>query len=213
MMTRPSLRISVRPSSTRPLMLAMVLLTAGITARAGAAGQPIDTEQSAITVHVFSGGLFAGLGDNHEIHGAVKRGMINDANPAEVHIVVDAASFRVLDPGASAKNRAAVQMRMLGPDVLDVNRFPEILFDSESAERSESGGWTVRGQLTLHGQTRPLTTTVNSAHGHYKGSLALKQSDFGIAPIKVAGGAVKVKDQLTIDFDIVARAGVDRRTE
>jgi polyisoprenoid-binding protein YceI len=94
-----------------------------------------------------------------------------------------------------------------------VNRFPEILFDSESAERSEAGAWTVRGQLTLHGQTRPLTTTVSGAQGHYKGSLALKQSDFGIAPIKVAGGAVKVKDQLTIDFDIVARAGVDRRTE
>lgn len=213
MTTRPSLMFSVRASSNRPLMLAMVLLTAVVSARARAAAGPIDTEQSTITVHVFSGGLFAGLGDNHEIRGAVKRGTINDANPAEVHIVVDAASFRVLDPAASAKNRAAVQMRMLGPDVLDVNRFPEILFDSESAERSEAGTWTVRGQLTLHGQTRPLTTTVSAAQGHYKGSLALKQSDFGIAPIKVAGGAVKVKDQLTIDFDIVAPAAVDRRTE
>jgi polyisoprenoid-binding protein YceI len=203
----------VRASSNRPLILAMVLLTAVVSARAGAAARPIDTELSTITVHVFSGGLLAGLGDNHEIHGAVKRGTINDSNPAEVHIVVDAASFRVLDPGASAKNRAAVQMRMLGPDVLDVNRFPEILFDSESAERSEAGAWTVRGQLTLHGQARPLTTTVSGAQGHYKGSLALKQSDFGIAPIRVAGGAVKVKDQLTIDFDIVAPPAVDRRTE
>jgi polyisoprenoid-binding protein YceI len=185
-------------------MLAMVLLTAGLTARAGATGRPIDTQQSTITVKVFSGGLFAGLGDNHEIHGAVKRGTINDSNPAQVHIVVDAASFRVLDPSASAKTRAEVQMRMLGPDVLDVNRFPEILFDSESAERTESGGWTVRGQLMLHGQTRPLTTIVTYADGHYKGSLSLKQSEFGITPIKVAGGAVKVKDQLTIDFDIVA---------
>ena len=189
-------------------MLAMVLMTAGVTARAGAAGRPIDTEQSTITVHVFTGGLFAGFGDNHEIRGAVKRGTINDSNPADVHIVVDAASFRVLDPGASPKNRAAVQMRMLGPDVLDVSRFPEILFDSESAEPGEAGGWTVRGHLTLHGQTRPLTTTVSGAHGHYRGTLALKQSDFGIAPIKVAGGAVKVKDQLTIDFDIVTQSAI-----
>ena len=127
---------------------------------------------------------------------------------ADVHIVVDAASFRVLDPRASPKNRAAVQMRMLGPDVLDVSRFPEILFDSESAEPGEAGGWTVRGHLTLHGQTRPLTTTVSGAHGHYKGTLALKQSDFGIAPIKVAGGAVKVKDQLTIDFDMVTQSAI-----
>lgn len=206
MLTKPRLKISVPPSSTKPLLLTMVLLTAGGAGRLSAASQQIDTQQSTITVRVFSGGLLAGLGDNHEIRGAVKRGTINDSNPAEVHVVLDAASFRVLDPGSSEKTRAEVQMRMLGPDVLDVNRFPELLFDSDSAERTESGGWTVRGQLTLHGQTRPLTATVSSANGHYKGSLALKQSDFGIKPIKVAGGAVKVKDELKIEFDIVAKS-------
>jgi hypothetical protein len=41
----------------------------------------------------------------------------------------------------------------------------------------------------------------------------LKQSDFGIAPIKVAGGAVKVKDQLTIDFDIVTQSAVRTSNE
>ena len=206
MTTKSTLKISVRPSSTRPLLLALVLVTAGVAGPASATVQHIDTQQSTITVRVFSGGLWAGLGDNHEIRGAVKRGTINDSTPAEVHVVVDAASFRVLDPDASAKTRAEVQMRMLGPDVLDVNRFPELLFDSDSAERTESGGWTVRGQLTLHGQTRPLTATVTSANGHYKGSLALKQSDFGIKPIKIAAGAVKVKDELKIEFDIVARS-------
>jgi polyisoprenoid-binding protein YceI len=206
MQTKSRLNISVRPSSTGPLLLALALVTAGVAGPASAAVQPIDTQQSTITVRVFSGGLLSGLGDNHEIRGAVKRGTINDSNPAEVHVVVDAASFRVLDPGASAKTRAKVQTRMLGPDVLDVNRFPELLFDSDSAERTESGGWTVRGQLTLHGQTRPLTATVSSANGHYRGSLALKQSDFGIKPITIAAGTVKVKDELKIEFDIVARS-------
>src|SRR4029453_1957679 len=125
MKTKSRLMISVRPSSTRPLLLALVFVTAGLAGPASAAVQPIDTEQSTITVRVFTGGLLAGLGDNHEIRGAVKRGTINDSNPAEVHVVVDAAGFRVLDPDASAKTRAEVQMRMLGPDVLDVNRFPE----------------------------------------------------------------------------------------
>jgi hypothetical protein len=33
----------------------------------------------------------------------------------------------------------------------------------------------------------------------------LRQTDYGIAPISVAGGTVKVKDELKIDFDIVTR--------
>jgi hypothetical protein len=31
----------------------------------------------------------------------------------------------------------------------------------------------------------------------------LKQSEFGITPISLAGGTVKVKDEMKIDFDIV----------
>jgi hypothetical protein len=30
----------------------------------------------------------------------------------------------------------------------------------------------------------------------------LKQRDFGITPVSVAGGTVKVKDQVKIEFDI-----------
>jgi hypothetical protein len=31
----------------------------------------------------------------------------------------------------------------------------------------------------------------------------LKQTDFGITPISIGGGTVKVKNELRIDFDIV----------
>ena len=55
----------------------------------------------------------------------------------------------------------------------------------------------------MHGQTHPVTVNVVHEQGHYKGSTSLKQSDFGITPISIAGGTVKVKDEITIDFDIV----------
>jgi hypothetical protein len=32
--------------------------------------------------------------------------------------------------------------------------------------------------------------------------VVLKQRDFGITPVSIAGGTVKVKNELTIDFDI-----------
>jgi hypothetical protein len=37
----------------------------------------------------------------------------------------------------------------------------------------------------------------------YKGSARLKQTEFGITPVTVAGGAVQVKDEVTLDFDVV----------
>jgi polyisoprenoid-binding protein YceI len=106
--------------------------------------------------------------------------------------------------------RAQVQMRMLGAEVLDAGRFPEIRFDSEAVERAAPDGWLVHGQLSLHGQTRRLAISVKRDQGHYKGSVTLKQTDFGITPISIAGGAVKVKDELNVEFDIVAQLTAHR---
>jgi len=41
--------------------------------------------------------------------------------------------------------------------------------------------------------------------GRYRGTAALKQRDFGIDPITIAGGTVKVKDEVKVEFDIVAQ--------
>ena len=206
MTTKSKLKISEGHTPTLQLVLAVAILTTGrASSLAIATHQQIDTQQSTITVRVFKAGLFRGFGDNHEILGTVKSGSITETNPANVHIVVDAQRLRVVDPDASANDRAQVQMRMLGPEVLDAGRFPEIRFDSEAAERAESDSWLVHGQLSLHGQTRLLMIRVKREQGHYKGSVTLKQTDFGITPISIAGGAVKVKDELRIEFDIVAR--------
>jgi polyisoprenoid-binding protein YceI len=207
MPTRPRLSISETHRSTLALVLAVVILTtAGASSSAMPTHQQIDTQQSTITVRVFKAGLFRGFADNHEIRGAIKSGWITETNPAEVHIAVDAQRLRVVDPDASANDRAQVQMRMLGAEVLDAGRFPEIRFDSEAVEHAEPESWLVHGQLSLHGQTRRLVVSVKRDQGHYKGSVTLKQTDFGITPIRIAGGAVKVKDELNVEFDIVLTA-------
>jgi hypothetical protein len=46
---------------------------------------------------------------------------------------------------------------------------------------------------------------VRAQNGHYQGTAELKQKDFGIEPIVVGGGAVKVKNELRVEFDIVAK--------
>ena len=63
----------------------------------------------------------------------------------------------------------------------------------------------VTGDLTLHGVTRPLTFAVARREGHFRGTASIRQRDFGIQPISVAGGTVKVKDELRVEFDVVER--------
>jgi hypothetical protein len=36
----------------------------------------------------------------------------------------------------------------------------------------------------------------------YRGSATLKQTDFGMTPVTIAGGTVKVKDEIKIEFEI-----------
>lgn len=92
---------------------------------------------------------------------------------------------------------------MLGPEVLDVGTFPEIAFASTTIEPSGTDRWQVTGRLTIHGQGRTITFPVARLDGKYRGEVAIKQRDFGIEPISVAGGAVKVKDELRVQFEIV----------
>jgi hypothetical protein len=49
-----------------------------------------------------------------------------------------------------------------------------------------------------------VVVKVRSEKGSYRGTCSLKQKEFGIAPISIAGGTVKVKDELQIEFDIRA---------
>jgi polyisoprenoid-binding protein YceI len=61
----------------------------------------------------------------------------------------------------------------------------------------------VSGSLTIHGVTRVVTFPVVLSDGRYRGETRLRQTDFGIKPIRIAGGTVSVKDELKIEFDIV----------
>jgi polyisoprenoid-binding protein YceI len=161
----------------------------------------IDTRKSVMTVRVYKAGVLSAFGHDHEITAPIAGGKADTA-ARQVELRVDAGALRVGDAKASGKDRAEIQKTMLGPEVLDVERHKEIVFQSTAAEPAGAGSWTVRGNLTLHGETRPVTVEVREKEGHYVGNALLKQTDFGIKPVRVAGGTVKVKDQIRIEFDI-----------
>jgi polyisoprenoid-binding protein YceI len=113
---------------------------------------------------------------------------------------VDASQLRVIDKDASEKERAEVQKTMVGPEVLDGERHPEIVFKSTNAEATGQGRWTLHGDVTLCGQTRPVTVQAALQEGHYTGESTVKQTDFGIKPPGKLG--VRGKDEVRIEFDV-----------
>ena len=176
-----------------------------LLATSGAAqSAKIDTERSTMTAKVGKSGLFSPFGHNHEIRAPITEGAVHTSSPASVELRVDARRMQVLDPDLSAKDRAEVQKTMLSAAVLDSERFPEIRFVSRAiAVASAENGYRVTGELTLHGVTQPARMDVREHDGHYTGSVKLKQTQFGMKPVTVAGGTVKVKDEVEIVFDVV----------
>jgi len=191
-------------SVARALVLAVLLaVTCGVGLRAES--RSIDTERSQLTVYVYKSGVFSAFADNHVIRAPIAVGSLANEPPLSVSLTVHAAELRVLDPNLAPARRAEVQARMVGPEVLDASRYPEIEFASTAVEAREAGELRITGRLTLHGQTRPVVVVVAARDGVYRGSVMIKQRDFGIQPVAVAGGAVKVKDELKIEFAIVPR--------
>ena len=188
---------------TRVVLVATTLALLAVARPSDAQPRAIDLTRSTVTVRVFKSGLFRVFADDHVIEAPLTDGSLDDSAAPNVRIAIDVRGMRVLDPGLSAKDRREVQTRMMGPEVLDADRFQQIRFRSATIEKVDADRWSVRGELEVHGQTHPVTVAVVRAQGHYKGSTSLKQSEFGIMPISIVGGTVKVKDEIKIDFDIV----------
>jgi polyisoprenoid-binding protein YceI len=163
--------------------------------------RPIDTARSTMTVHAYKSGLLSAFGHDHDISAPIATGAVDVAGH-KVELTVNTAAMRVLDPKVSEKDRADVQTNMLGPDVLDATNHKEIRFHSSSAEPAGGGAWKVSGELTIRGTARPVSFEVREHDGHYTGTCKLNITEFGIKPIKAAGGTVRVKDEIQIDFDI-----------
>jgi len=171
-------------------------------AAANSDSRKIDGAHSTITVHVYKSGFLSAFGHNHEIQAPIQSGAVKESDSPSVELRIDARKLQVLDPDASEGSRAQIQDTMQGNQVLDVGHFPEIRFQSTSVEPKGPDHWIVHGNLALHGRDRPLAFEVTLKGERYRGSASLKQTDFGITPVTVAGGTVRVKNELKIEFEV-----------
>lgn len=172
---------------------------------AAAQDTAIDVQRSTITIHVGKAGLLSAAGHEHWISAPISSGSIGESPAPHVEFSVETAKMTVKpDPKVDAKTQATIQKDMEDM-TLDTKKFPAIAFRSSRVEKVADGQWKVNGDLSLHGVTKPVSLTVKRTGDSYTTRIVLKQTDFGIKPISVGGGTIKVKNEVDIDFQIFPR--------
>jgi len=170
--------------------------------------------QGYFRIHVGTGGLFGAFAHDHSVEAKKIMGCATidetDVTRSSIKLEFPSADIRVIDPKESEKDRAEVQ-RTMETDVLRVSEYPSITFESTAVERTgDANRMRVRGNLTIRGKTLPVVIPLTLTHldeGTYRatGEYRFKQSSFLIKPVQLAGGTVKVKDELETQFEIVLK--------
>jgi hypothetical protein len=78
-------------------------------------------------------------------------------------------------------------------------------FTSTRVVRSPSpaGGGAIEGTLTMNGRSQPIRLQLTSpAPGRYRGSSTIRQTAFGITPYSGFFGALKLRDDVTVEFEV-----------
>jgi polyisoprenoid-binding protein YceI len=114
----------------------------------------------------------------------------------------------------SKRDRSEI-IRVLNDEVLETRRFPEVVShcppQNVSARPNGGGRYDIslNGTLTLHGvsRTQPVVAHVVAGEGSFRayGEIVVRQPDYGVKQVTAAGSMIKVKEDVKLAFDIVAR--------
>ena len=192
--------------------IALAIAFAGLSIAQAPGLYSIDSKASHIEIHVFRSGFLSAFGDNHVIvlnrfSGTARQ---SSGKPWDVDVVGETASLEVKDPNASASTREEVEKTMLGPNQLDVTRYPKIEVRATSlVPGGTRQSWRMIADVSLHGVTRrtelPLAWSQDGKVLRARGKKKLLLRDFKIEPISKAFGTVQVRNDFDLIYDIVLR--------
>jgi polyisoprenoid-binding protein YceI len=168
----------------------------------------LGPQSGRLLVHTTRTGLGAKAG--HDLTIEVTRwhghATVDTADPANSLVTVEVAvdSFEVREATGGVKpftgaDRAQINKTL--SEVLHTAQHPTITFQSTRVDGS-AGSFTLDGELTIMGVTRPVTVQGRRTDGWVVGRAAVVQSRWGIRPYSALFGALKLRDEVTVDFDV-----------
>lgn len=176
----------------------------------------IDTTASRFTVQAFAAGLLSSFGHNPKIgirdFDGDMQFVPDTFEKALVRVTVRTNAMDVLDEMKN-DDRKKLEELMYG-EVLDVQRFPTASYESKQITVQKLSDDLlvahVSGELSFHGATQSLSfdarVTRMGTMLRISGEFQLRQSDYGIKPVSFAGGALRLKDEVKFNFELVVRA-------
>ena len=182
-----------------PRSLAAIVLIATLTlasARLSAQSYELDASHTAVYFKISHLGMSHTFGRFNDVAGSFTLG-----DKAHFHVTIDAAS---VDTGWEKRDD-----HLRSPDFFSVKQFPEITF--EASDIAVSGDtYTVTGDLTLLGETKPLTIVFTKlGEGKdpwgkdrigFAGEVTIQRSAFGMTKY-VEEGTVGDDVTLMISFE------------
>jgi polyisoprenoid-binding protein YceI len=175
----------------------------------------IDASGSTLRVKATATGMLSSLGHSPTISVPSFEGEIfldsEAIEKSSLRMVVRAETLTVTGD-MSEKDRQEIDRRM-HEEVLESASYSEIIFECSKVSASKSGErqyWAaLNGDLTMHGVKRDQVVsaliTVSESTLRAMGDFSILQSAYGIRPVSALGGAIKLKDELKLSFDISAR--------
>ncbi|UCD17124.1 MAG: polyisoprenoid-binding protein [Candidatus Zixiibacteriota bacterium] len=129
-----------------------------------------------------------------------------DVSRSSVNVTIKSASINTNDDGRDKHLRSE--------DFFDVEKFPEITFNSTKIEKTEKG-LIAHGNLTMHGVTKnitipfeltgPITDPWGKKRIGVEAGLTLDRKDYGIKWNKILdNGGLTVSDKVKIELNIEA---------
>ncbi len=159
----------------------VVSIAAGMTTAAHADDYAVEPSHSGVSFQISHMGISYTQGRFNDLSGNFT---IDTADPGR-------SSFALTIKTESVDtNNSKRDDHLRSPDFFNAKQFPAITFASTSVKPIE-GGYDVTGDLTLHGETRPVTFTLKGGKtaefppkvvrtGFWTSQIVLKRSDFGV---------------------------------
>ena len=174
----------------------------------------MDPGHSRFTVQAFAGGLLSFLGHSPTFAVGDFAGELcwepDRPEGAGLVVTVRADSLELIDNVRPA-DREDIEGRMRR-EVLEAAAYPDIRFQAAEITTTAAGGnrhrLRISGMLSLHGVTNrhgiEAELLLYNDGVRLGGEFPLRLADYRIRPVTALGGAIQLRDQLRVSFDIVA---------
>jgi polyisoprenoid-binding protein YceI len=128
---------------------------------------------SAVELRSYGFGLFPLDGKFTRFHGWMR---YDPANTSACQVMLE------IEAGSLAMSSETIRDRITGPGMMDVGRFPDLAFNGTCQ------GEAVVGDLTMHGETHPVTLDYTRSAGTIVATGRIRRSEWGITGSQLIGG-------------------------